>query len=317
VTRVHTPGNLALVTARHNLGLYSQAEFVTAFERAAHERGTSVGISIRQVRRWESTNPPRPGPAVQHVLEAMFGRPLRELGFTEPDFLDPAPDDEEREEVQALGDLLGDVPARLRRLMRLEESARSVFSYETLRFPGLLQSPRYALAAVQMHTPGLSAEAASQQVRLRLARAESFLERNTPAWFVISEAALYQPIGGLPVLAEQLAHVLTTASRWPTMRIQVLGLDSPVALSSPMMMLETEPGRFAAWLEHLTGSTLTEGADEVGEFLAMFERLGLAAATPDRSLELVDRRRREVCTALETTAYRSGASPATADATTA
>ncbi|MEU0937635.1 DUF5753 domain-containing protein [Embleya sp. NPDC005971] len=312
MTRTHTPGNPALVAARLAMGWYSQAEFAAAFEEAASVLGHPVGLSVRNIRRWESANPPRPTAVYQHVLEAMFGRRLAELGFRPLDFETEA---EEGDRGEGMRDLLNGVPDRLRRLMRLEESALSVFGYETLRFPGVLQSPRCALATIHMHEPGLSPAVAAERLRIRLARAADFAERGVPAWFVVSEAALYHPIGGLPVLAEQLGHVLSMASRWPLLRFQVLPLTSPFTVSSPMMMMETEPGYFAAWLEQLTGSQLVDGPDDIGVFRASFDRLVEAALSPEASLELVDLRRRDVCTALEMSAYRGGGSPATAGTT--
>ncbi|WP_101897193.1 DUF5753 domain-containing protein [Embleya scabrispora] len=314
MTRTHTPGNPALVSARLAMGWYSQAEFAAAFEEAAKVLGRPVGLSVRHIRRWESANPPRPTAVYQHILEAMFGRRLTELGFRPLDF---EMDAEEDGYGEGMRDLLNGVPDRLRRLMRLEEGALSVFGFETLRFPGPLQSPQCAWATIHMQDPTLLPEVAAERQRIRVARAVDYVEREVPAWFVVSEAALYHPIGGLSVLADQLEHVLMLASRWPMLRFQVLPFTSPWTVSSPMVLMETEPGHFAAWLEQLTGSQLVDAPDDIGTFRRTFDRLVEAALSPEASLELVDRRRRDVCTALEVTAYRSGESPATANRTTA
>ncbi|MFE3202197.1 DUF5753 domain-containing protein [Embleya sp. NPDC059237] len=312
MTRTHTPGNPALVAARRAKGWYSQAEFAAAIDDASRVLGFPTVCSVRNVRRWESADPPRPSAVYEHILVAMFGCGIERLGFPPLGF---GPEAEDGEHGEGMRDLLSGVPERLRRLMRLEESALSVFGYETLRWPGVLQSPQCALATIYMHEPGLSPAVASERLRIRLARAQDFADRGVPAWFVVSEAALYHPIGGLPVLADQLGHVLSMASRWPLLRFQVLPLTSPFTVSSPMVMMETEPGRFAAWLEQLTGSQLVDGPDDIGVFRGTFDRLVEAALSPEASLELVDVRRRDVCTALELSAYRGGGSRATAGTT--
>jgi hypothetical protein len=73
-------GNVALRAlrlARH----WTQAEFCAAFEARSREFGRPLSLSVRQVRRWESANPPCPLPAYQRVLEALFGVPVIEMGF--------------------------------------------------------------------------------------------------------------------------------------------------------------------------------------------------------------------------------------------
>lgn len=63
---------------------YTQEAFVTAFSDMARCMGVDAAVSVRQLRRWESPDPPLPHPGQQAVLEAMLGVPLTELGFTVP-----------------------------------------------------------------------------------------------------------------------------------------------------------------------------------------------------------------------------------------
>ncbi|MEV4559040.1 XRE family transcriptional regulator [Kitasatospora sp. NPDC049285] len=74
-------GNPAFVAARIALELKTQQDFVDAFEAHAREKGIRVGISIRQVRRWESPTPGWPNRDARKVLESMFDSPLEDLGF--------------------------------------------------------------------------------------------------------------------------------------------------------------------------------------------------------------------------------------------
>ncbi|MFE0462289.1 XRE family transcriptional regulator [Kitasatospora sp. NPDC058965] len=77
-------GNPLFLAARVALGLHTQEEFAAAFEARACELGTPLGISVRQVRRWESPRPGWPNRAAREVLVAIFGRTLEELGFVRP-----------------------------------------------------------------------------------------------------------------------------------------------------------------------------------------------------------------------------------------
>ncbi|MFC9752971.1 multiprotein-bridging factor 1 family protein [Streptomyces sp. NPDC056921] len=65
--------NVRLRSARHAAGYRSQQELATA-----------LGVGVRQVRRWESENPPWPHPDLQQALTELLGQDMESLGFTPP-----------------------------------------------------------------------------------------------------------------------------------------------------------------------------------------------------------------------------------------
>ncbi|MFI5853377.1 transcriptional regulator [Streptomyces parvulus] len=78
-------GNVRLKAARVAAGFNSQQDLADALTEQAGRmgiRGLSVGV--RQVRRWESDNPPWPQPDCQRVLVHLLGQSLETLGFTPP-----------------------------------------------------------------------------------------------------------------------------------------------------------------------------------------------------------------------------------------
>ena len=78
-------GNVRLKSARQAAGYASQEAFAEAIRHTAPQLGIrSLQISVRQVRRWESANPPWPQPDVQRVLTHLLGQPMEELGFSAP-----------------------------------------------------------------------------------------------------------------------------------------------------------------------------------------------------------------------------------------
>jgi hypothetical protein len=77
-------GNTRLRSARQALGLRSQQQLADAVTRAGNSIGLRISITARTVRRWESPAPPWPHPDHQSALEALFQRPITELGFTPP-----------------------------------------------------------------------------------------------------------------------------------------------------------------------------------------------------------------------------------------
>src|SRR5260370_1272228 len=76
--------NRRLRSARQALGRRSQQQVAEAVTRAGNSIGLRVSITARTVRRWESDAPPWPHPDHQSAIEALFGRPITDLGFTPP-----------------------------------------------------------------------------------------------------------------------------------------------------------------------------------------------------------------------------------------
>lgn len=303
--------NAKLVSARRALGLHSQAGFADAFEEHARAMGMRLAVSVRQVRRWESADPPYPTPDYRRVLEDLFGRPLTQLGFAAPE--------ESNEDNMDRGwrDILDDVPERLHRLIRLESETLSLRSYQTAFIPSQLQTADYALSAILMHDPTLSMVAACERRRLRVDRARRLFASKRPAWFIVAEPALYQPIGSAEVLAGQLEHLVQVVGDHPQIRLQVLPTGAPFAVSAPCLILEPKRGRYVAWLEQLTGSLLIDSPDDVQAFVAVFDRLHSTALSQVATLAMITGWRQELCRSIEFSANLVGSSPATPEVTIA
>lgn len=73
-------GNTALKALRLSRH-WTQAEFAEEFETVSRALGKVLSLSVRQVRRWESEDPPCPLPAYQRVLEEIFGVSVAQMGF--------------------------------------------------------------------------------------------------------------------------------------------------------------------------------------------------------------------------------------------
>ncbi|MFI8889545.1 transcriptional regulator [Streptomyces paradoxus] len=78
-------GNVRLKAARVAAGFNSQQDLADALTEHAKGMGIrGLSIGVRQVRRWESDNPPWPQPDCQRVLVHLLGQSLETLGFTPP-----------------------------------------------------------------------------------------------------------------------------------------------------------------------------------------------------------------------------------------
>jgi hypothetical protein len=78
-------GNIRLKAARQGAGYASQQALADALMRAAPQLGLGhMEVSVRQVRRWESSSPPWPQADYQRLLVHVLQLPVEELGFTPP-----------------------------------------------------------------------------------------------------------------------------------------------------------------------------------------------------------------------------------------
>jgi len=83
VSYVHPDMERTLRSARTSRG-WSQEELVEHFEAEARRLGIGLSLSVRQVRRWESEQPPWPHPPYRKVLEHLFSVQIEALGFRRP-----------------------------------------------------------------------------------------------------------------------------------------------------------------------------------------------------------------------------------------
>lgn len=78
-------GNTRLKAARQHAGYASQQSFAAALTQAAPRIGLGeIEVSVRQIRRWESTSPPWPRADHQRLLVHVLHLPIEQLGFTPP-----------------------------------------------------------------------------------------------------------------------------------------------------------------------------------------------------------------------------------------
>ncbi|MHA5054257.1 helix-turn-helix domain-containing protein [Streptomyces sp. SD15] len=98
------------------------------------------------------------------------------------------------------------LPAWFQRVAELEARATEISTYQMNMVHGLLQTEAYVRAVLG----ALDQADLDDRTAVRLARQCIFEKGEPPVfWMVLSEAALYQEIGGPEVMREQLAHLLS------------------------------------------------------------------------------------------------------------
>jgi transcriptional regulator with XRE-family HTH domain len=182
------------------------------------------------------------------------------------------------------------IPEDFQTYIGLEDEASRIRTYQTHLVPGLLQTEAYSriLMTNRRDTPldevdrGLSLRTTRQQI----------LDRGEPPhlWAVIDESVLRRPVGGPDVMAEQYRHLATLAAR-PNITVQILPFSAEAhpGLNFPFSILTfTDPADASvAFTETLTAAYYIDKAEEVGRYLAEFDRIRADALNPADSLAVI------------------------------
>ncbi|MEU0834828.1 helix-turn-helix transcriptional regulator [Streptomyces sp. NPDC005969] len=182
-------------------------------------------------------------------------------------------------------------PAFFRDAARLEAKAAAICVYGLYAVPGLLQTAAYARAGFQQERPLLDDEVIEQGVSARLARQEIYDRRPAPLLsFIVDEAVLRRPIGGRPVLYDQLEQV-QRIGRKRNVEVQVMPLDREdhAALGGPFTLIDTAQGQRIAYAEVQGDSRLYTGQTTVRELEARYGIIRSQALTPRETSEFIEK----------------------------
>ncbi|WP_340684115.1 helix-turn-helix transcriptional regulator [Amycolatopsis coloradensis] len=186
----------------------------------------------------------------------------------------------------------GDVlPGWLATYVGLEAEAATSRTYEGEVITGLLQTKEYARAVTAATVVPRTEDQVDRQVMLRMKRQERLhSSRPISLWAVHSEAALRRPVGGRPVMRDQLTHLLEI-SELPHVNVQVLPIaagEHP-AMVGPFTVLEfhEESDPDVVYVETPVGGLYMERESEIAGYTCVFGRLREMALSPEQTTSFV------------------------------
>ncbi len=184
------------------------------------------------------------------------------------------------------------LPAWFEAYLGLEEAATSIRAYEIQFVPGLLQTNEYARAVTLLGHPAAPADEIERRVRLRMTRQAMFTRPQSPhLWVALDEAVLRRPVGRPGVMRRQLTHLLE-AAEWPNVTIQIIPFQAGghAAAGGPFSILRfAEPDLpDVVYLEQLTSALYLDKRETVDHYMAVMERLCLAAAPATASARTIN-----------------------------
>lgn len=240
------------------------------------ELADRIGTSPATLNRWETGRKP-PSPDRLGVLLGFYGI----VGEDQDRLINMA---------HAALDPTWVAPGTDRQLSALidfEETAQRITDVSPLLVPGLLQTESYAQAI--MDDGSLSVGEIREAVTTRMGR-KKVLNRSEPVEFValIGEPALRRPIGGHPVLVEQLKALLKQGEQ-RNIDIRVVP-DSTMyepSLAGPYVLYEFDLAAPIVHFEHHRSSMFLPDKKDVEDMRAAAERIKEVAVSPAESARLI------------------------------
>ena len=210
-----------------------------------------------------------------------------------------------REELQALASesskigrlraVVAGLPTDYAEYVSAEDEARSIWNWEPLVVPGLLQTEDYTRAVMAGYQAmfRLPPSDAERRIALRRVR-QQLLTREPPLQlsFVIDESVLRRRFGDNAGMRKQLLWV-TEVSEMPNVDIRVLSLDSehPTTTGAFSYMqfpqVHDVPLKDIVSVEHLTGSVDLEDEEQTFRYRVTFEGLLEKSLDPSESRDLI------------------------------
>jgi transcriptional regulator with XRE-family HTH domain len=271
-----------------------------------------LGTQLRRLRERADLSRAEAGYSIRGSDSKISRLELGRVGFKERDVADlltlyGVTDPTEREQFLALvrqsnqpgwwhryNDLM---PKWFEDFVGLEEAANRIQAYELQFVPGLLQTEDYARAVASHGRPETANDDVERRVALRMRRQRMLAGPRAPRlWAIIDESVLYRPLGGSKVLRVQLDRMLELTAL-PHIALQVVPHHkSGLAAEGAFTLL-----RFAepelpniAYVEHLAGALYLEKPDEIEVYSRAMDQLAVDAETPERSRQLLSKRRAEI-----------------------
>jgi DNA-binding XRE family transcriptional regulator len=180
--------------------------------------------------------------------------------------------------------------------IRFESQAARISEWEMRGVPGLLQVESYARAVIRAGHPSDSAEKVDRDVESRLQRQEILSRTDGPKLLsIVSEAVLHQRVGPVPVMYEQLDHLIRLVESDSPVVIQVLPFRVSAApgVNGPITLYEFGNGKpQVAYLEGFEAARTVENPAEVAVIADTLDMIKGCASSPGDSLELIRQVRR-------------------------
>lgn len=181
------------------------------------------------------------------------------------------------------------IPKLVRDLIRFENEATGIYSFEPLLIPGLVQTAEYSRALMRAHPQQLSAEIIEGMVAARMDR-QRVLDRADPPrlHLIIEETVLRRTMGDPVMMHGQLQHLLAATAR-RNVSIRALPFDAvgPVAAQGSLKIIDCPDQPTLCYEESRSTSAFLEDEEYAATARQSWKKLSSAAWSEEDSRRLI------------------------------
>lgn len=173
----------------------------------------------------------------------------------------------------------------------LEDDATYIREWQSVAFPGLLQTAAYAEAVITAGPNYVDPERVAHLVKVREGRQAKIDPGGTTYAAILWEPVIIHPLVRPEIHQEQLASVLEVSKR-QNVTVQVLPFTAGVlaAFSAfASFSFDSDPAVEAVTMENLRGTSVLEDPEDLTAYANTFDLLRSSALTPDESSRLIRR----------------------------
>jgi transcriptional regulator with XRE-family HTH domain len=163
-------------------------------------------------------------------------------------------------------------------LFQFEAEARRVRVFQTLLFPGPLQTRAVAEHILGYWRSELRQNELDVRLEARLGRRRQLFDKPNPADYrlILDESVMYRRLGGSKVYADQLETLLAD-TRDGRVQLRIAPFELPpehaVALPFTVLSLDDEDNDAVLYREHISTDELVYDAEKVGRHITIFDQL--------------------------------------------
>jgi hypothetical protein len=172
-------------------------------------------------------------------------------------------------------------------VIECERAASVITEWTPMHVPGLLQTPDYSRAI--MEASGKPSQEVDLLVMVRSGRRE-VITRREPVRFdvLISEAALYEPVGSPGVMAHQLHH-LVEMTKYSNVSVQIVPMRVGwhPGWSGPFVLYEFRDSGPVVYFEHHSSGTFIPAERDVNKYKKAIDTIRGLALSPAASTEFM------------------------------
>ncbi|MGH3694021.1 MAG: DUF5753 domain-containing protein [Pseudonocardiaceae bacterium] len=172
----------------------------------------------------------------------------------------------------------------------MEAAAVRIGEYQPAFLPGLMQTPAYSRALLELpgsaRSKGASEDELTNIIAAR-AKRQALMSEPVRRWqFVIGETALWSPPGTQEVQSDQLEYLVAVSAQ-PNVEVGVIPLLAPMP-TMPLSGFRLLDDEFV-FVESLAGEQRLDDPEEIAPIVRAFEAFRTAAATGRQAVALIQR----------------------------